>query len=67
LPIRPAFIETAEDTARNILRTNVDKLHKLARALLEKEIIDSEDVNDIIGKGEGDAEEVESPISTPEK
>ena len=62
-----AFIETAEDTARNILRTNVDKLHKLARALLEKEIIDSEDVNDIIGKGEGDAEEVESPISTPEK
>jgi len=60
-----AFIEAAEDTARNILRTHIVTLHKLAKALLEKEIVDSAFVDDIINEGESDAEEVESPVSTP--
>ncbi len=62
-----AFIEKAEDTARDILRKNIDKLRKLAEALLEKEIVDSHEVDVIIGRTSGDMEEVESPVPTPEK
>ncbi|MCK4460418.1 MAG: ATP-dependent zinc metalloprotease FtsH, partial [candidate division Zixibacteria bacterium] len=60
------FIESAEDTARDILRANIERLHKLARALLEKEILDGSEVDVILGESEGDAQPVEPPISTPE-
>jgi cell division protease FtsH len=59
------FIEAAEDTAREILKKNIDKLHKLAEALLEKEIINSADVDLIIGIASGDPDPVETPKPTP--
>ncbi len=62
-----AFIENAEDKARKLLRDNIDNLHKLARALLEKEIIDGEEVDRIIGGGADHAEPVEQPVPSPEK
>ena len=61
-----AFIESAEDTARELLRGNIDNLHKLAKALLVKEIIDGSEVDVIIGESTGDAEPVEPPVPTPE-
>ena len=62
-----AFIERAEDTARDVLRNNIDKLRKLAEALLEREIIDSREVDEIIGRSSGDKEKIEPPVTTPEK
>jgi cell division protease FtsH len=61
------FIEDAERTARNILKGHMDKLHKLAEALLEKEIIDSAEVDEIIGRTPGDKEPAEQPEPTPSK
>ncbi len=61
------FVMDAEEVARVILTKNVDKLHKLAKRLLEKEIIDSREVNEIVGQSSGDVEEVEQPIPSPEK
>lgn len=58
------FIKKAEDTARHLLRDNIDNLHKLAKALLEKEIIDGAEVDVIIGRTTSDAEPVEPPVST---
>ncbi|MBU8933225.1 MAG: ATP-dependent zinc metalloprotease FtsH [candidate division Zixibacteria bacterium] len=60
-----AVIELAEERAREILSTNLDSLHKLAEALLEKETIDSEEVDKIIGRSPGDLETVEPPTPTP--
>jgi cell division protease FtsH len=59
------LIEAAEDTARKILKDNLDKLHKLAEALLEKEIMDSAEVDQIIGAAPGNTEPVEIPKPTP--
>ncbi len=42
------FIIEAEDTATELLSKNLDKLHKLAKALLEKEILDGSEIDDII-------------------
>ncbi|MFH2049239.1 MAG: ATP-dependent zinc metalloprotease FtsH [bacterium] len=61
-----AIIENAEKQAFDILTTNVDNLHKLAKALLEKEIIDSNEVDVIIGRSSGDVELVPTPTPTPE-
>jgi cell division protease FtsH len=61
------FIERAEGTARRILHENLDKLHKLAEALLEKEIIDSREVDQIIGRPSGDQQPTETPEPTPSK
>ena len=61
------FIVEAENSARDILRDNLDKLHKLASALLEREILDSAEVDVIIGRTSGDAEPVEEPAPPPEK
>lgn len=36
--------------AQNILQQNIDKLHKLAAALLEKETLDAEEVHAILGR-----------------
>lgn len=61
-----AIIEKAEKKANEILTTNIDNLHKLAKALLEKEIIDSKEVDVIIGRSPGDVEPVTFPTPTPE-
>jgi len=61
-----SIIENAEKHANDILTTNVDNLHKLAKALLEKEIVDSHEVDVIIGRAPGDVEPVASPSPTPE-
>ena len=60
------FVESAEKVAHEILRKNVDKLHKLADALLEKEIVDSAEVDVIIGRSSGDSEPIEVPVPSPE-
>jgi len=60
------FILQAEKTARDILTKNTDKLHALAKTLLEKEIVDSHEVDVIIGRSSGDTEPVEQPVPTPE-
>jgi len=60
-----ALIKKAEDVARDILQENLDKLHVLAEALLEKEIIDGSEVDKIIGKSSGDIEPVKEPTPTP--
>ncbi|MBU0984467.1 MAG: ATP-dependent zinc metalloprotease FtsH, partial [candidate division Zixibacteria bacterium] len=61
------FVERAEGTATRILKENIDKLHDLSAALLEKEIVDSHEVDVIIGRASGDAAEVEAPEPSPTK
>ncbi len=61
-----AFIERAETVATNIVKENLDKLHDLAKALLVREIIDSREVDEIIGRASGDMEPKEKPAPTPE-
>jgi len=53
------FVVEAEETALNLLRNNMDKLHKLAKALLEKEILDGSEIDAIIGEND-------KPESVPE-
>ncbi len=60
------FVENAEDRAREILKDNIDVLHLLANALLERETIDSADVDEILGRTPGSKESVEKPAPTPE-
>ncbi len=59
------IITVAESTANRVLSENVDALHKLAQTLLEKEIVDSQEVDDIIGQSSDGSETVESPTPTP--
>jgi cell division protease FtsH len=59
------LVERAETRARQILRDNLEKLHQLAKALLEREIIDGREVDEIIGRGSGDAAPVIAPFPTP--
>jgi len=54
------FVTEAEETATELLRENMDKLHKLAKALREKEILDGSEIDEIIG-------EDDKPESVPEK
>ncbi|MFH1687437.1 MAG: ATP-dependent zinc metalloprotease FtsH [bacterium] len=61
------FIEAAESAARSILDKNIDKLHAIAKALLEREILDSAEVDEIIGRASGDTENVVEPHPVPEK
>ncbi len=58
------FIENAEKTAKDILSKQVDKLHDLAKALLEREIMDSREVDVIIGRAPGSPEAVVRPVPT---
>jgi len=44
-------VEEAEKKAFQLIKTNLDKLHLLAKALLEKEILDGEEIDRIL-KGE---------------
>jgi len=60
------FVEHAENRAREILKDNIDILHLLANALLERETIDSADVDKILGRTPGSKEPVGKPAPTPE-
>jgi len=60
------FIEDAERAVKKILRDNIDKLHALAKALLDREILDSHEVDIIIGRAGGDQAKVTQPVETPE-
>jgi AFG3 family protein len=44
------IIEHAHKTAKSILESNRDKLNKLAKALLEKEVVYKEEIESILGK-----------------
>jgi cell division protease FtsH len=55
------FVEEAEQKATQLLKDNMDKLHALAKALLEKEILDGSEIDEIIGNKK------DQPKSTPEK
>jgi cell division protease FtsH len=57
------FVEEAEETATELLRQNIDKLHKLAKALLEKEILDGSEIDEIIG---GDDKPETVPETAPQ-
>ncbi len=59
-----SFLDKAEDTAKRILSTQIDKLHKLAAILLEKEIIDGKDVDEVIGRTGGTFEPAAAPAPT---
>jgi len=61
------LIEEAERTATRILTEHTDKLHKLVEVLLEKEALDSLEVDRIIGRTPGDAQEVATPAPAPER
>ncbi len=54
------ILEEAEKRAVEILTKNIDKLHKLANTLLEKETLKSEEIDELLGikkeKGENDAQ-----------
>lgn len=43
------IVEEAQDKAVEVLRNSIDKLHKLATALLEKEILTGEEIDRILG------------------
>ena len=45
------MVEQAMEDSENMLRTNIDKLHVLANALLERESLDGDDI-DLIMRGE---------------
>ncbi|MGQ9644578.1 MAG: ATP-dependent zinc metalloprotease FtsH, partial [Ignavibacterium sp.] len=55
------IIRNAEQRAENILKENIDLLHKLSKELLEREILDGEEIDAII-KGQ----EL-PPVKKPEK
>ncbi len=50
------ILKRAEKTAEDILRENEDKLHALARALLERETITGEELDEILGIARKDEE-----------
>ncbi len=43
------FVEEAEQKALEILRDNIDKLHRLAEALLEREVLTGDEIDEVIG------------------
>ncbi|MBC8183553.1 ATP-dependent metallopeptidase FtsH/Yme1/Tma family protein [candidate division KSB1 bacterium] len=52
------IVEKASSSAEKVLRENVDKLHKVAEALLEKEILDAADLEELInGNGKQNKKE----------
>lgn len=44
------IVEKAHARAENIIRENLDKLHKIANKLLEKEILDGSEIEEIVSK-----------------
>jgi cell division protease FtsH len=43
------ILADAYDRARNVLRANMESLHKMAEALLEREVLDSREIDEIVG------------------
>jgi cell division protease FtsH len=43
-----SIVEAQELRAEALIKANVDKLHRLARALLEREVLNSEEIDDIV-------------------
>ena len=58
------FVEEAEATATELLKANMDKLERLAEALLEKEILDGHEIDRIIGAEDDKSEEI--PETAPQ-
>jgi cell division protease FtsH len=58
------FVEEAEQKATELLKGNLDKLHKLAKALLDKEILDGNEIDRIIGSSDNQSESV--PEAAPQ-
>ncbi|MCS6927458.1 MAG: hypothetical protein NZ578_16330, partial [Candidatus Binatia bacterium] len=53
------IIMSAYDRAKTLLQANLEVLHKVAEALLEKEVLDGQEIDEIIknfGKGNGSLE-----------
>ena len=46
------FVERCYDRAKDILETNIDKLHQVAERLMEIEIMDGEEFRRIMGEGD---------------
>jgi len=62
------MVESASDTATKILSENIQALHDMANALLERETIVREDIEEIIGKGKaGAASDAESKTSAEQE
>ncbi len=57
------IIDNAESKAHSLLEKNIDKLHKIAAALLERELLDGEDLDRIM-KGD-ELEELATTSSKP--
>ena len=52
------LVEEAEQRATELLKANIDKLHRLAKALLEKEILDGSEIDVIIRAEDSESETV---------
>jgi cell division protease FtsH len=60
-----SFVDAAEGTAKRILTEQIERLHLLAKALLEREIIDGKEVDEIIGGISGSMEPAVAPAPAP--
>ncbi len=56
------IVNTAYDQAVDILKSNIEKLHNLSRALLEREVLDGKQIDQIITTGK-----ITDPLPEPEK
>jgi len=45
------ILTDAYERARDVLRANMESLHKMAEALLEREVLDSREIDEILGAG----------------
>ena len=71
------YIEEAYEACRKLLEDNIDKLHAIAEALIEKETLDGDELQEILGDGEfnvtrkglppedGDNDDTSTPLVTP--
>lgn len=51
------FVVTAEKRAEELLKKNLDKLHRLAKTLLDKEILDGTEIDELLFKEERPVDE----------
>jgi cell division protease FtsH len=42
------IVEVCYSRAKQIIQENMDKLHKLARALLEKEVLEGQEIDEVL-------------------
>ncbi|OQX86342.1 cell division protein FtsH [candidate division KSB1 bacterium 4484_87] len=59
------IIENAAKTAEELLKKNVHKLHALAQALLDKEILDGNEIDEILKKADANEKNKKSGKATP--